>query len=269
MPRRNIWAILELDPQTADEKSVRRAYARLLRNTRPEDDPEAFMELRSAFDMAMEDVRWRRGHGTVGPGDADGQEPAPMRAAQPVNTWDETDRASPPIQDTAMAPPYEDPIGDLIDKIIDRMKQPWSTLERDGLARLLDDPCVDEFTAYEMLSARLRQRLHHETSDDTGRMFVPNWLELSNYSYLINHFGWLRTGRAGPGDGLDNWIYRVLQTLKARLQRRNEMQRQSGRAPAKDMSFPAILERWFGLLFLLICILGFSAYAVTISMLKS
>jgi len=266
MPRRSIWSILELDPQTADEQAVRRAYARLLRKTRPEDDPEAFMDLRSAFDMAMEDVRWRRDHGAADP-DADGPEPAPMPAAQPLNTLEEADRAGPPIQDTAL--PGEDPIGDLIDKIIDRMKQPWSTLERDGLARLLDDPCVDEFTAYEMLSARLRQRLHHETSDETGRMFVPNWLELSNYSYLINHFGWLRTSRAGPDDGLDNWIYRVLQTLKARLQRRNEMQRQSRLAPVKDMSFPAILERWFGLVFLLICILGFSAYAVTISMLKS
>lgn len=52
------WQTLGLDDD-ADERSIKRAYARLLKQNRPDDDPEAFQRLRNAYEDALEDVRWR------------------------------------------------------------------------------------------------------------------------------------------------------------------------------------------------------------------
>ena len=52
MKAQDCWATLDIAP-TPDEREVRRAYARLLKTTRPEDDAEAFQQLRAAFEAAM------------------------------------------------------------------------------------------------------------------------------------------------------------------------------------------------------------------------
>jgi hypothetical protein len=46
------WSSLELEPG-ADERSVRRAYARILKQQRPDADPDAFQRLRSAYESAL------------------------------------------------------------------------------------------------------------------------------------------------------------------------------------------------------------------------
>jgi hypothetical protein len=51
----NCWAILGLEP-TSDERAVLRAYAKKLRETRPEDDPEGFQRLLAAREQAL---AWR------------------------------------------------------------------------------------------------------------------------------------------------------------------------------------------------------------------
>lgn len=49
------WSLLDLAP-TADEREIKRAYARLLKQTRPEDDPEGFQRLRQALERALEEA---------------------------------------------------------------------------------------------------------------------------------------------------------------------------------------------------------------------
>ncbi|WP_207221106.1 J domain-containing protein [Pseudoduganella lutea] len=46
------WELLGLRPD-ADERSVKRAYAALLKKTRPEDDPEGYQRLRETYDHAL------------------------------------------------------------------------------------------------------------------------------------------------------------------------------------------------------------------------
>jgi hypothetical protein len=50
--QRSLWDILGTEP-TGDERTLKRAYARRLKVTRPEDDPAAFQELREAYEYAL------------------------------------------------------------------------------------------------------------------------------------------------------------------------------------------------------------------------
>ena len=52
------YALLELAPD-ADERTVKRAYAKRLRITRPDDDPEAFQQLHEAYKSALEWAQYR------------------------------------------------------------------------------------------------------------------------------------------------------------------------------------------------------------------
>lgn len=48
----NCWQILQIAP-TSDTKTIRKAYAKLLKTTRPDDDAAAYQNLREAFDEAL------------------------------------------------------------------------------------------------------------------------------------------------------------------------------------------------------------------------
>lgn len=54
----NCWEILGLESD-ADERSIKRHYARLLKSTRPDEDAGAFQALREAYEQALQRVQWR------------------------------------------------------------------------------------------------------------------------------------------------------------------------------------------------------------------
>lgn len=53
------WQVLELSPD-ADERSIKRQYAKLLKVTRPDEDPVAFQRLREAYEQALHSAREER-----------------------------------------------------------------------------------------------------------------------------------------------------------------------------------------------------------------
>lgn len=57
MTRRYPWTILDIDP-TSDQKEIRKAYARRLKVTRPDEDPVGFQALVEARDAALEESHW-------------------------------------------------------------------------------------------------------------------------------------------------------------------------------------------------------------------
>ena len=72
------FLFLGLDRKTATDADVRRAYAERLKVTRPEDDRDAFMTLRAAFEQARREVVWREKFG--GEGDVEEDWPASEEA---------------------------------------------------------------------------------------------------------------------------------------------------------------------------------------------
>ena len=71
------WALLEL-PDDADERSIKRCYAKRLKTTRPDDDAEGFQRLREAYETALLLARERQ----QAPEHAGAATPAP---AEPEN----------------------------------------------------------------------------------------------------------------------------------------------------------------------------------------
>ncbi|MGX1174371.1 J domain-containing protein [Pseudomonas sp. R151218B TE3479] len=52
------WQMLGLAPD-ADERSIKRAYARLLKVHRPDENPDEFQRLRQAYEATLAEVQWR------------------------------------------------------------------------------------------------------------------------------------------------------------------------------------------------------------------
>ena len=77
-----IWEVLDLAP-VRDRDAIRRAYARRLKVTSPEDDPEAFRTLREAYEQALASLDWDWAWDDQTGGDAD-EDPGQDRPAAEV-----------------------------------------------------------------------------------------------------------------------------------------------------------------------------------------
>lgn len=104
----NVWTILGIRA-TSDEREIKRAYATLLKSTRPEDDPVAFQALRDAYEAALNLARYANEHGCQADED---QQQAADHGEQPVYTaayeWDpEVEPESEPVAETAPVQAYQ------------------------------------------------------------------------------------------------------------------------------------------------------------------
>jgi|GEM_PF-1330123 len=54
------WKILGLEREGASERDVKRAYARLLKKHRPEEDPEGFKRVHDAYQQALAELAWEQ-----------------------------------------------------------------------------------------------------------------------------------------------------------------------------------------------------------------
>lgn len=76
------WTVLGLDA-ASDERTVKRAYARQLKTTRPDDDADAFQRLRAAYEYALGELRHRAAMPAQEP-DAPSADQAPAEPVAPV-----------------------------------------------------------------------------------------------------------------------------------------------------------------------------------------
>jgi len=54
------WTVLGLEEAPKDRRTLKKAYAKKLRETRPDDDPEGFMRLRDAHDQGLADIAYHQ-----------------------------------------------------------------------------------------------------------------------------------------------------------------------------------------------------------------
>ena len=121
----NCWAILRLDP-TTDTRAIKKAYAVLLKQNRPDENPSGFQTLHGAYQQALD---WARHQ-------AEDTEPAPPARMQLLQEpLDTTDAALPtpesvPVELSATEPEpsseeeqWEDFLAEQWDILVDRIEQ--------------------------------------------------------------------------------------------------------------------------------------------------
>lgn len=76
----NCWQILQIPP-TSDTKAIRKAYAKLLKTTRPDDDAAAYQALREAFDEALRIAPYQNDTPPENPPETDFRQPETAQTA--------------------------------------------------------------------------------------------------------------------------------------------------------------------------------------------
>ncbi|MFJ4067712.1 J domain-containing protein [Pseudomonas sp. NPDC089996] len=120
------WQVLELTP-ACDERTLKRQYAKLLKVTRPDEDPAAFQQLRDAYEQALQALRGERMDAQV------------AERASPSN--------SPPVSRTHHARSAHEQAVALLDGFDDvSIEQTWTEAQAKGiegvLERLLFERCL-------------------------------------------------------------------------------------------------------------------------------
>ena len=78
-----MWALDVLGlPDDADERAIKRAYAKLLKTTRPDEDPEGFQRLHDAYRYALDYARDRAWREVDGDEDEEASVPASVETAE-------------------------------------------------------------------------------------------------------------------------------------------------------------------------------------------
>lgn len=167
------YEVLGLDAPPTDRKAVKRAYSKKLKVTRPEDDPDGFMRLRDAHDLALnilsrqaEGAAWDPQQVTVETSYTPDIEPSPEPSPEPAPanslTYEdmlpppETTPAPEPVSDTSYAigatPNFDAPVS------FQAPREPPALPLIEELNAMLDDPKqVNDRERWNILFRKARQ----------------------------------------------------------------------------------------------------------------
>lgn len=219
------FRLLGLDRKTATEADVRRAYAERLKVTRPEDDRAGFMALRTAFEQARSEARWREQYGDeesyededayeddAGAAVPDAAEESGTDAHVAMSSEDQD--AEPHLPDAVHSEvmEYEDSTTRAMDALVDvltaapfgvSVKQVMTIVEADEVSGIED---------YQSLQWQVRNFLCDRTGYnlEPQEMRRPDWLTLELFDALDGYFGWTRQPVTQPWvRKMNDWLVRV------------------------------------------------------------
>lgn len=141
------WDLLALEP-TADVLTIKRAYAKQLKNHRPDDAPQAYQALREAYEWALQEADWIRQ--SI---DSDSEESEPIQVCDTLTldpAFEARDLAQPNVYNpTSETETVEtDRALDLLSRWTDRLLQQnvseesWQIMRRELDALPLDEQAV-------------------------------------------------------------------------------------------------------------------------------
>lgn len=178
------WEVLGIDP-TPDERAIKRAYAKQLKQTRPDEDKEGFLRLRAAYEHALEIRHWHEDADEEEDDDSEvispplepEPEPEPVTAPEPA-VFEDTPPAATIEQ---IVPPSESP-----QDLAHNRVAAWEHAGVDSDEALLHQICTD------LESPEL---IHLEARADYGNRLLF-WLMRQHRSYpesfrrSVRLFGW-------------------------------------------------------------------------------
>lgn len=183
----DIWTTLGLSP-IRDRDAIRRAYARRLKVTNPEDDAEAFRELRAAYEHALASLDWDWEWEDEADGDATSEPLSPLRVeVSPVTTTVLEERPGDNAQ-TVERSAHLDRLARL-EALFETSEAPARAEIEPALAELLASSGLDDVALHAQTEERLIQLI-------LDRMPASDPLVRP----VINAFGWKRTGVASRHD---------------------------------------------------------------------
>lgn len=259
-----------------DRKEVKRAYSRQLKKTRPEDDPEGFMQLREAHDTALniltrraEDAAWEAQQSAEQTPSVEAETPAPKKTSEPGLSYSdmipeaEPDTPSatsyaigptptldaPALSDYAeidmgqapeapREPPLQQDIIDIFSHGQYNHRENWNQLFRK--ARQLD---IDDYVDFETLLMDYILRFHGYYDNDTPHFDqlekLPQKLSPSISASLFKTMSWDQvSGLTYQKAAQIDWLNRRMQMSRTPSSPIN-----SGSVPPAHA--PTTLARWF------------------------
>ncbi|WP_428240639.1 hypothetical protein [Gynuella sp.] len=188
----NCWQKLGIDP-TDNKRDIKRAYSRLLKDNHPEDNPEAFQQLRDAYDQALDMAEFivanTNEEATPHPDDTD--QPSPL----PISPLDQ-DKPD-PAAETSIGQPVIDTqsahIGNVVLEVIKRLEVNSQQAIEFLSQTLKEDYFKGLDVRYELegqLLERLVQQLQYDFEFTRFLEKAFHWrMDLSNpHDILVNHF---------------------------------------------------------------------------------
>lgn len=140
----------------ADERAIKRAYARLVKVTRPDSDPEGFQQLHEAYQRALQYAKWREPDEEEEPA----QSPAPHDDTPPA----------------ASIPLHDDEANDIEPEAAYQVK-----LELDALLAHSESLLASQNFDFEAFCEEAERRAHEQTPAQVG-----HWLQQHEALYRMN-----------------------------------------------------------------------------------
>lgn len=188
------WDILDIK-RDADLRSIKSAYAKKLKTIHQEDDPEAFMELREAYEDAQGYLHYAK---------SDSYQSERQIHVTTASHKSKTDLAPHVEKDETLAPA----LPTILDDVKALMKNPWGANNLDKWNEIFDDErveAIDDFTDFEQDLMYYLVELYSESTKAPPRPILSlpvaeliferfRWTGANNNNgALTHHINWLET----------------------------------------------------------------------------